>query len=429
MNVKGLIIAPGLETYLAAITIDKEKPSYIAFITDEATNEMVGKILEKMKMKPLEYKKFFVKQYVSTMETMQEFFKAYYWLKEKGVSEVIVDASNTLKPRAIALYMTSSFIDVFKDLTGEEPIIKLDYINCPFDSNGKPIIGKEELIELDEPSDTIGFALSIYAINLFNNFVYSSAAKIFEMLEKRTTSDHHLLYSGLKKLSNSFDMWEKFQLSRAIKEMDEAILIFRKVKTYIFANKILPQLEGIRSTLADTEKDFGLHQIVDLYQNANRRLEENRFDDALARFYSCLELISRFSLGKHGIDPSNPDYAKLPEACMGEFKKRNKGLLPIEIELKKGFELLACLNDPLGREVEKDKKTFLGLIGLRNQSILAHGIKPVSEQNALMFKEKLAGKLLLGLLEQEKVESDKMLNLHLHIKLPITLKEFYKKII
>jgi len=426
---KGLIIAPGLETYLSAITINKEKPSYIAFITDELTSELIKEIIKKTELKSIEWKKFFVKQYVSTTETMQEFFKAFYWLTdEKNASEIIIDATNTLKPRAIALYMASSFIDVFKEVIGEKSDIRLDYVNCPFSLKGKPIKGKEELIRLDEPTDTLSYTLAIYGVSLFNNYAYASAKKIFGILEEKSSGEQYLLYSGLKSLSNAFSKWDKFQLNQAIKELEDAIIIFKRIKTYLLIKKLLPQLEEKRSILKKTEQKFDLHQIIDLFQNANRRIEENRFDDALARFYCCLEMISRYRLGKYGIDPSKPDYNKLPKSCIEEFKKKNKNILPKEIELKKGYELLYCLNDPLGKEVEKNKKMFLGLIGLRNLSILAHGTKPISEENIILFKEKLAEKLLFDLLEQENVKKEKILNLHLHIKLPIAIKEFYRQI-
>ncbi|KPJ56212.1 hypothetical protein AMJ49_05425 [Parcubacteria bacterium DG_74_2] len=429
INKKGLIIAPGLETYLAVLTINQEKPSYIAFITDELVNEQVQDILNKINFKPFETRNFFIKQGISTIETVQEFLRAFSWLTErKHVSQVIVDATNTLKPRAISLYMTASFIEVFKGFSEEKFDIRLDCINCPFDLKAKPIKGKERLIRLDEPVDTIGFVLGMYAVNLFNTLAYSAAAKIFDILENKTSDSLHLFYSGLKKLSNAFDGWDKFQLSEAIEDLKDSISIFKKIKRYVLVNKILPSLQQKLKILEETNKKFGLHQIVDVYQNGNRRLERDRFDDATARFYCCLEMISRFRLAKFGIDTTKPEYNKLPRTCIEKFKKRNRNILPKEIDLKKGFELLECLNDPLGKEVEKNKKVFLGLIGLRNSSILAHGTRPITQKNTVLFKEKLTEKLLFDLLEQENVPKEKILNSHIHIKLPVSIKEFYKQL-
>lgn len=426
---RGLIIAPGLDTYLANITIKKEKPSYIAFITDAATNDLVNDIIKEAKnLKIIESRRFFIKQYVSTAETIQEFFKAFDWLsKEKKVSEIIIDATNTLKPRALALYMTSSFIDIFKNFIGEKVSVKLDYVSCPFDLEGKPLIGEEKLIKLDEPTDTVGFILTIYAINLFNNFDYASAAKIFDGLEEKASGNQYLLYSGLKKLTKGFEMWDSFQLNRAIEEMEEAFKILGKIKGNHFVKKLLPQLKKKIAVLKTTNKEFGLHQIVDLFQNANRRLEKEKLDDAVARFYCCLEMMSRYRLRKYGISASKPDFSKLPESVVEKFRKGTGNILPREIDLKKGFELLKHLDDFLGKEAEKIGHTFTGLIGMRNFSILAHGNKPVTKENTILFKEKLVERLLFALLDKEGINKDNILNSHLHIKLPITIKEFYKQ--
>jgi hypothetical protein len=51
----------------------------------------------------------------------------------------------------------------------------------------------------------------------------------------------------------------------------------------------------------------------------------------------------------------------------------------VKIGLKRGFELLAQLGNPIGTQYMNDKE-LQNLLAMRNNSILAHGIKPISKQ-------------------------------------------------
>ena len=159
--------------------------------------------------------------------------------------------------------------------------------------------------------------------------------------------------------------------------------------------------------------------------NAVRRQKSERYDDALARLYACVERISQHQLKEHGIVTKNPDYSNLPKEVKDRFEKEIG--LPKELELKKGLYLLSLLNDPIGKEVLGLRyKSIVGIIGLRNTSILAHGIKPIGEKNFLDFKEKLSDKLYNAFLLHYKMGAG-FIDGHKHIKLSNVRDLMYKE--
>ena len=110
---KGLIIAPGLDNYLAIHCLNKLKPEFITFLVTDKTVDLLPEILQKLKYNPKEYKKFFIKDIKYFSEAIQEFLNAFYWLTEiKKIKKITVDATNVLTNIGFSVYFVASFIEV-----------------------------------------------------------------------------------------------------------------------------------------------------------------------------------------------------------------------------------------------------------------------------------------------------------------------------
>ena len=83
--------------------------------------------------------------------------------------------------------------------------------------------------------------------------------------------------------------------------------------------------------------------------------------------------------------------AKVREIKISVFGKCNSDYLPEQVSLLEGYIILAALGDPIIHdEAEKDinlLKRIRAMVLLRNNSIFAHGLGPVSRHDFLKFKQ------------------------------------------
>lgn len=123
-----------------------------------------------------------------------------------------------------------------------------------------------------------------------------------------------------------------------------------------------------------------------LINNARRRAEETKYDDAIARLYRSLELIAQIKLNEYGIDTSDVELDILNKhGVEQEFKPDFSG--KIKLSLVQNYELLNNLGDDLGEFYIKNKDEFLATISSRNNSILAHGLNSQTEKQYVKFRD------------------------------------------
>ncbi len=158
----------------------------------------------------------------------------------------------------------------------------------------------------------------------------------------------------------------------------------------IGVGKLQVHLESIIKTPTD---QTSTNKICDLISNASRRIDEQRWDDAVARLYRAIEAIAQDRLStEHGIgNTGNVSIDNIPEPLRTEWAANaNEGIL--KLGLQDSFRLLQALKSPMGdlffsTDLADKQKSPLTA---RNQSILAHGHQPVGEKIArALFKSAL----------------------------------------
>lgn len=122
--------------------------------------------------------------------------------------------------------------------------------------------------------------------------------------------------------------------------------------------------------------------LASILNNARRREDENKFDDAVARLYRSLELIAQIRLSKeYGIDSSNIDIDVLRQNNVDEDYLSEINISEeIKFGLTADYELLAKLNDELGDFYLENKNQIRNILKFRNNSILAHGFDSCSKK-------------------------------------------------
>jgi CRISPR-associated protein (TIGR02710 family) len=131
-------------------------------------------------------------------------------------------------------------------------------------------------------------------------------------------------------------------------------------------------------------------RLADLVNNAQRRLDEGRYDDALARLYRSAEMLAQWVLSRDfGIDTAAVDLAKVPPSLRSALESARPASQNIQIGLDWDYRLLAALDHPAGHGFDQGELRGLGvLLKKRNVSLLAHGLEPIAKADveAVMAK-------------------------------------------
>ncbi|OQA17126.1 MAG: CRISPR-associated protein (Cas_Cas02710) [Chloroflexi bacterium ADurb.Bin360] len=127
----------------------------------------------------------------------------------------------------------------------------------------------------------------------------------------------------------------------------------------------------------------GYAPVLDLLNNAQRRAARGRYDDAVARLYRAIEMLAQIRLKQRepSLEASDLQVNLLPEALRSKYEalrepaERGK----IRLGLRQDYDLLAELSDPLGNVYQGLSERLLQALLCRNESILAHGQKPITQ--------------------------------------------------
>ena len=164
-------------------------------------------------------------------------------------------------------------------------------------------------------------------------------------------------------------------------------------------------------------RDCMISLMFTLYQNAYVREKQEKYDMATLLLYRLLEMIEQKRLANYGLNVSKMEYTSISyENCglkeieklsekeclewlrvqMLNIKKQifhnvSKYYLPEQISLLDGFILLYLVKDKIcyeGKINGIDKlKRIRSMVFLRNNSIFAHGLGPVTTQEFMRFKQ------------------------------------------
>ena len=131
--------------------------------------------------------------------------------------------------------------------------------------------------------------------------------------------------------------------------------------------------------------------IADLLANVEWCLQCHRWDDAVSRLYRACEMLAQFCLqSRYEIVTGKVQVSRLPPSVRERYEVRQRGARDgvLRLGLEEAFTLLAELGDPLGTAFhcgmtrQTGKSSLSNLLTCRNNSLLAHGVQPISEAQA-----------------------------------------------
>lgn len=210
----------------------------------------------------------------------------------------------------------------------------------------------------------------------FNSMRFESAGDTLDKIVDLENKEGYL------NLTRGYQAWDLFDHKKA-----RELLTSKEVQELGLGSLLKDNL-SILGMLGDPhQKDKSDLMVADLLNNARRRGDENKFDDAVARLYRCVELIAQCTLEEKGILTSNVDESKLSPLTLSNMvlKKGRDG--KIKLGLHESYTLLRYEGHDLGIYFENSKK-LKNLLKKRNDSILAHGLVPIKKEDYESLLEK-----------------------------------------
>jgi hypothetical protein len=188
-----------------------------------------------------------------------------------------------------------------------------------------------------------------------------------------------------RQLARAFDLWDRF-------DHQGALAIFEPLAG-TFPEQIVPlkQLSG------RIENASGYERVGDLLRNAERRAVQHRYDDAIARLYRAVELFAQVRLkSAHGIDTGNVEVNGLPAEHREAWRSRARNDGKLVLGLREDYQLLEQLGDAVGRVWKSQEARVLDSLKRRNESIGAHGLRPMGEADYIKVYQALTQFLAAG---------------------------------
>lgn len=394
---KGMVITVGVGRgieHAIALSIRNAHPDRVVFLVTEqskATLERIEQIANQLGITLPPYDCETVRDENNAEAAYEAAVNAIRKLGKQGIqpTDITVDYTTGSKPMSAG--------GLYAAIT--EGCASVVYVTGTRDQNGRVISGTEQFLTAT-PNRLIAHRFRSEAVRLFNAWRFSAAQQLIDnflaLFPPDKVTELFPDLDELRRLCHAYDAWDAFDHDGAKKAFDE---IGRKVidhwSSQIATNKgwVNRLANKLRS---DQPNDVLCEELlVDLWANALRRLKEHRFVDAVARLYRLVELIAQVRLWRqYGIDTGDVDLNKVPEREKLEGYRDEKG--KVRIPLKAAYELLKALGDDLGKGWEEPR--LRDALRARNDSIAAHGLKPVTEDVAVQLKE-AAEPLLRSLVE------------------------------
>jgi CRISPR-associated protein (TIGR02710 family) len=356
------------------------KPNQVIYFCTKESMEIIPRIEETFENKALKISFNSSKCMIPDPSDFTHCFELIYEVASLYQDEEIVIEASTGTREMIMAAEIVSFLNRIpvSHVTGEKV-------------NGMIVTGSErnKQMLLYAAYDRLKLHQAIYA---FNKNHYGSAIRLIGSIDSVPERD---IYYGL---FNGYWYWDKMNYEKAYKYLEHAPDINPLISLNTrFLNQLI-YLDKIDDSVMDRKKRLKIRQqkyiyvLIDLLHNAKRRIDGEHYDDALARLYRVVELISQVLLLNYGIDDNEEKirFADLKKILKRQYislyarKADRRGIVRIGLRFK--FLLL----EDLGMKgADRWYYELQNYIMARNDSILAHGITPVNGEMVIQMWEKV----------------------------------------
>lgn len=246
-------------------------------------------------------------------------------------------------------------------------------------SSGTEIINYQNLYKIYD-------RISIMRVRrYFNSYSFMECIDILEkVIDLRFNTDSFL------NICKSYYSWDNMDFENAYDYLTKAD--FNHLEFIEIREKLKKNLTALGIIIHSRSQNLkNCYILASLINNAQRKAEEYKYDDAIARLYRSFELIAQIKLSKYDIKSSDVDISILSDKNVSpefiEYLEKTKEDGKIRIGLVSDFMLLNELGDKLGKYYVQNESKIKNITQKRNNSILAHGLESQSKEDFDQFLE------------------------------------------
>jgi len=415
---KGLILTVGRTMGPIWFAISRHAPEIVAFLVSEQSRDIAITATKFFGLELEKNAKLFLCDPNNTTSITTAALQALAFLEKQGINreDLLVNTTGGTKGMTIAMAHISYSYG-----------ISVYYVKSSAQSSGEnKIFGDEEIRILDNPSESVGIYFEDIAKGAFNSYEFLKAKEYFERLRGVFDANRRNIYQALKYLSEAYHKWDLFDFKGAANRLTTALKLLEQNLNSEFGrayrgvweklqkqNEILTRLQGLSFSEKEPLPDsVRLVLYFELMNNAKRRVQQKKYDDAVCRFYRLLEATAQLLLWKKyhiNVSKFAETADKLPVSAKSLFKQSSPKTpflflnalvnlfqgesLPPVISLKKSRQLLEQL-DPQIKKLNLCARLDT-VLPIRNQSILAHGWIPIRAKSIKTFNELISQCVLL----------------------------------
>ncbi len=389
---RGLVISVGGTPAPVIKAIARRKPDFILFAASEGTKPLIeNEILPALDYIP-QCQTLTLTDYESIGDCYREMRDAMReWLGSVGMAaeSVYVDYTGGTKTMSAALV-----------LAGVERFSAFTYVGGERrDKGGLGVVldGTEAVIPSQNPWNQYAARDLERANDLLSGYHADAAADILDEAANKCDPEHKNKIRGFARLAEALGKADSFSFRDAVNTFGRA----RTVLEYTLdraAFESLAELSGGWLKAADqinanvkTPKTPGRETLLELLANAERRAAQSRYDDATGRLYRAVELrgqqLARAAfgaeLGKISPDDFPANRRADAKAMFGDPDENGIFLLGVQnLYAALQFSEYESLREQ-GAKYDLLKKHLTA----RNESLLAHGLIPVSQRTFENFRQ------------------------------------------
>lgn len=407
MTRKGLIASVGGTPAPIIETMQRQKPDFVLFVASEGSKpEVEARILTEETLRELGYTPQYETMTLSDHQSVGDCYReirgaASEWVARRGMAaeSVYVDYTGGTKTMSAALV-----------LAGVERFSAFTYVGGDRrDKGGLGVVldGAETVIYSQNPWNQYAARDLERANELLAGFHADAAADILHEAASKCDPEHKNRVRGFASLALALGEADRFSFGSARGAFGQArgnsLEYTLDYPTFQKLSDMAVGWDKVAVQINAPGKTPGRETLLELLANAERRAAQSRYDDATGRLYRAVELRGQqlardafgAELGKIKPDAFPADRRADAQDMFGDPDENGVIKLPIQ----NLYAALQFSEDERLREQGAKYDRIKGHLTQRNQSLLAHGVSPVSQGGFESF-----WKAALEVLEVEESE-------------------------